>query len=353
MVNGTVTWHEYARNGFVLSRRLFRTRSQRLVRLRKQLLFADSGAQGKSFSVGVERRTGANCHVRQMEQYLTRHLASDILGVYVHGSLGTNEVVPYSDFDALVILRSQVFTEVARLVNAALYLCRAQRIMREFDPLQHHGWFVIDEAMLERFPEHYFPAVLFEHAKALDIPQNTNELHVCIDVSRRKFIEVFDNLVAGLAADTASRRFQMNTYFLKSTLSKLLLLPAVYVQARDGKGVFKRDSFELARRDFADRDWSIIRIASQLRREWAVNMSPILRKLMIQPSWWGKIVQRHLAPPLTDRMRSLLGVNISADVCNLVDKMCERLLPLRGVNLETSIGGIAQSRQYYRDRAQV
>ncbi len=331
MVNGAFNWREHARNGFMLSRRLFWPRSQRLVRLRNRLLLAGSDPEGKYISVGVEKRTGANAHVQRMEQYLSRHLASDLLGVYVHGSLGTDEVVCYSDFDALVILRSQVCEDVARLVNAAFYLCRAQRIMREFDPLQHHGWFVMDEAMLGRFPEHYFPVALFEHAKALDIPRNTDVLDVRIVSSRQKLVQIFDNLVAGLNMDTASRRFQRNTYYLKSTLSKLLLLPAIYVQARDGNGVFKRDSFELARRDFADQDWSVIRLASQLRHEWTVNVGPIARRLMVQPAWRGKISQRRLAPPLTHRMHSLVGGSFPTDVSNLVAKMHQQLLPLRGI----------------------
>jgi hypothetical protein len=294
-------------------------------------LRAGADSQGKFISVEIEKRTGANPHVQRMEQYLSRYLASDVLGGYVHGSLGTDEVVSYSDFDALIILRSQVFEDEARLMNASFHFCRAQRIMREFDPLQHHGWFVIDEAMLERFPEHYFPAALFKHAKALDIPRNTDVLHVRVVASRRKLMQTFDDLVARLDADITSRRFHTNTYYLKSTLSKLLLLPAVYVQARDGKGIFKRDSFESARRDFAEQDWSIIQLAVQLRREWTARVSPIARRLMIQPTWSGKIAQRRLAPSLTERMHGLVGDSFSAGIRNLVDKMCQRLSPLRGI----------------------
>ena len=95
-----------------------------------------------------------------------------------------------------------------------------------------------------------------------------------------------------------------------------------------------RESFELAGRDFAEQDWSIIRLASQLRREWTVKVNPIAQKLMFQPAWSGKIAQRRLAPSLTKRMHSLLGDSFSADIRNLVDKMRQRLLPLRGVELD-------------------
>ena len=44
---------------------------------------------------------------------------------------------------------------------------RARRRMYEFDPLQHHGWFVLCESDLRYYCTTYFPPILFDYAKAL------------------------------------------------------------------------------------------------------------------------------------------------------------------------------------------
>ena len=42
-------------------------------------------------------------HAIAMKNYLEKKISKYVTGVFLHGSLGTNELVQYSDFDALVI----------------------------------------------------------------------------------------------------------------------------------------------------------------------------------------------------------------------------------------------------------
>ncbi len=56
---------------------------------------------------------------------MTRKLSTvkdDLFGAYVHGSLGTYEEIGYSDFDALVIIKDDVFHSRQRLAALAAEL---------------------------------------------------------------------------------------------------------------------------------------------------------------------------------------------------------------------------------------
>ena len=81
--------------------------------------------KNQPFELTIEPYAGQNPYVRKMMHYLVRHLERDLVGAYLHGSLGTWEEIPYSDFDALVILKNEVFESVARLARVADRLRKA------------------------------------------------------------------------------------------------------------------------------------------------------------------------------------------------------------------------------------
>ena len=64
--------------------------------------------------------------------------ADTVIGI-IHGSLGTDEDIAYSDFDALVIIRQIAFRDPRLLADICQKLTDLQRIMFLQDPLQHHG----------------------------------------------------------------------------------------------------------------------------------------------------------------------------------------------------------------------
>jgi hypothetical protein len=78
--------------------------------------------------------------------------------VIVHGSIATNEVVNYSDFDGLLIVKDNYRSDP----RLGVFLNRSMKIVYDFDPLQHHGWFVITESELNVYPECRLPQIIFE-----------------------------------------------------------------------------------------------------------------------------------------------------------------------------------------------
>ena len=240
-------------------------------------------SQAEQDVVEIQPYRGSNPFVLRMTQYLSRWLRNDLAGAFVHGSLATYEEIPYSDFDALVIIKDEVFDESARLANTAYLLNRALRIMFTHDPLQHHGWFVMTERDLQNYEGVPLPVAVFPHMKSL-LPDK-NLLHLCVNKTRQSSQALFDNLTASIADKLQSAQYPSNLYDLKSLLSQFMLLPAAYIQARDGHGIFKRESFAEAARDFSHREWKVMDEVSSIRRDWAYSVDRFSRVLSVSASF--------------------------------------------------------------------
>jgi hypothetical protein len=233
-----------------------------------------------SKSITISPYAGTNEHVLSMREYLARHLEADLAAAFVHGSLGTYEEIPYSDFDGLVIIRDEVFRDTGRLADVAKKLYDARKIMLECDPLQHHGWFVLNENSLLDYPEAYFPLVLLEHAKSI---LHEGEATIRIQPGdNADFRKPFFNLCNSLDRKLDGYQLPGNIYEVKNLLSEFMLLPAFYVQARDKMGVFKKQSFDLARKDFTAEQWKAMDDISFLRNNWKVEISEADRKKLLQ-----------------------------------------------------------------------
>jgi len=155
--------------------------------------------------------------------------------------------------------------------------------MFEFDPLQHHGWFVLTEADLECYPETYFPHELFKHAKAL-LPEQGRKLNLQLNnETSNNPTEPFWNLSSKVITRLSKYDYPKNAYRLKGLLSQFMLLPARFVQGRDGKGVYKKFSFAEARKDFSSEQWTIMDEVSEIRAGWHVDIPP-LKKIQSKQS---------------------------------------------------------------------
>jgi len=239
--------------------------------------------------ISVEPYRGRNRYVTMMREYLEQELDGQLFEAVVHGSLATGEEIGYSDFDALVVLKDAVFEDKERLAEVAYKLGEARKIMLTMDPLQHHGWFVLTESMLKDFPVLYFPPVLFEYSRSI-LHDEVFEF----DIGARQpedFKKPFDRLVQSLLLKLQRKDLVLNAYALKNLLSEFMLLPAFYVQARDGKGIFKGQSFEAVRTDLKEEEWEGMSRISGIRAGWKyevkgvakhfyTNTNPFVRTLM-------------------------------------------------------------------------
>ena len=203
-----------------------------------------AGEEQQSFS--ISSYNGENSFVREMELQLRQQLNDDLL-------------------DAMVLLKDEVFENQHRLVRVAKTLHDLRRIMYKMDPLQHHGWFVLTESGLRNFPVLYFPPALFAHSKSLLHERGSN---LAIRYSghhdfRKPLVRLCRSLEQKLSSPLPA-----DLYAIKNLLSEFMLLPALYVQARDRKGMYKKFSFDAARPDFAPASWQAMDVVSSIRSDW-------------------------------------------------------------------------------------
>lgn len=255
--------------------------------------------------VCIEPYRGNNPHVLKMMAYLEQHLKDDLAGAYVHGSLATEEETSFSDFDALAVVKNDAFESPERLSDVALKLNRARSIMFEFDPLQHHGWFVLTERDLQNYPGYYFPHELFQFTKSL-FQDKGLLLDILFSNSSAENNHPFHILSERMIERLKKRDYPRNMFQLKGLLSQFMLLPSLYVQARDKKGIFKKFSFESARKDFSDEEWSVMKDVSSLRESWFYKISAMKRKLFTRPTQFSRFLAHILAPAIPSRIKRLL-----------------------------------------------
>jgi predicted nucleotidyltransferase len=280
---------------------------------------------GMKLDTGIEVSLHPFCAptpaVQAMADWLDRYLADDLYAAILHGSLGTGEVVNYSDFDALVIIRNAVFEDASRLARVAKRLFEARRFMYEQDPLQHHGWFVVPEVALLDWPEDYLPVAVLKRSSRLG-SCGVDRLWVRPTEDRERMQKGFEELAGAVKQDLETGQYLRNLYRFKSLLSKAMLLPALYVQARDGHGVFKSNSFDLARRDFDAATWGIMDRISAIRRDWPVVVPPSLPAVMwYRPGFLGEKLRRRFAPAIPQNLKSRFSASERESLENLVLQM--------------------------------
>lgn len=273
--------------------------------------------------VKIEVYQGKNSHVLKMMEFLS-DLKDDLVGAYLHGSLGTYEEVPFSDFDALAIIKDEVLKKPDRLARAALRINSAQAIMFDFDPLQHHGWFVLTEADLKSYPEDYFPIELFRHAKSL-FPDQGLDLRIWTKDPSENIRQAFNNLVHSVMRLIARNKSYKNMYWLKIFLSQFMLLPTLYVEIRDQKGIYKKFSFEAARADFDVEAWSIMEEVSLLREKWFFEISPFWRRLMTRPTKISRSIVRTYSPAVPEEIKMKLTEDFYRRMSHLVALMQRKI----------------------------
>ena len=262
---------------------------------------------------------GSNPHVLRMREFLLQdQFNKAFVGVYVHGSLATGEEIAYSDFDALVIIKNETLRSPSALARACFRLSLARNIMFAMDPLQHHGWFVIPEYQLQVYPESYLPVAALRDAKtitgdtALKLYPKLNPTHA------RQF---FDAICQQLQRELAGNQFRNNVYQLKSTLSKFFLLPAAYLQARHGRGVSKKESFDIARRELDEDRWRIMDRCSEFREHWQYSISRTQRKALSQTTLLRRMASKRFAPQLNEPMRHTFDDKATRSMIELTEQM--------------------------------
>lgn len=282
------------------------------------------------YKVSLEPYKKPDQGIDTLRNFLFDNLSDGLYGAYIHGSIANCEAIAYSDVDALVIIKDEVIENPGRLAKVAHKLNKALKYFYTIDPLQHHGWFVLTERDLKDYPQLYFPYELFQSSKSL-FPDKGLHFNVHIYTDKQDFSAPFLRLAHSVIIKIEWERFPANIYQLKHLLSEFMLLPALYIQAKEKRGIYKKCSFDLAKKDFKEEEWRIMDDVSEIRQNWNYSLSPLQRKMLtINHPAIRKIAVRYFSPPIPPGIKKKLNPDFYQriyDLClTMMDKHDEHYL---------------------------
>lgn len=239
--------------------------------------------------------------------------------IILHGSYADGSNINYSDFDGLIIYND---IDVNEKNKTDKFIKQSLKLIYKIDPLQHHGWFVINKSQLSNYPQDYFPYEIFEYSKSL----TGEEIEFEIDVpDNSDYINSFKSLKKHLLI-TIEEKKPENLYRLKSFLSGMMLMPGLYIQAKINKGCYKKDSFALAEKDFSAEQWLPIEIASKMRQGWNYKLNFLRSFFMTKQNRVFRILtKRFFSPGIPEEYRRFLTDNFYSSCKNLLDIMESKL----------------------------
>lgn len=293
--------------------------SREFHRVRAALSKRPLEVQTRRHTVDIKPYIG-ECSCVYEVQSILRPFHNNLVAAFCHGSVATDEIIPYSDFDGALIIKDTVVASNSKLASLARGLIESRVKMNTFDPLQHHGWIVTTETDLDFYCEAYFPVSLFAEAKAL-IPAQGLGLCLQLRNSQSEFLAAFDNLSSVLL-----RRFEggtefKNSYEAKAVLSQLMLIPALFLQAKRLRSCSKAESFAIAKEYFDDEIWRIMDEVSAIRANWQLDDLNRISRVAARLRSWRPILLSRFAPRLAPETAQQISELRAVDILRLLREM--------------------------------
>jgi len=225
-------------------------------------------------------------------------------GMYLHGSLATDDWTNYSDCDILIVLKNSSVTNAEKLLKLRKLLLEGFSILKVFDPHQHHGFFIASEMDLNYYPESMLPVACLENGKTI---QGANELTFYVRPNKFEAIELCISASNRIISRCNENIYDWSGYKLKGFLSGLMLLPALVLGAKE-LFIYKRESFSEAKDLFTEDEWSVVEWAGRLRQNWPAESRYL--------NTYRKLGNIHFANRYVDFALRRLGLDKASDFIN-------------------------------------
>ena len=218
--------------------------------------------------------------LRELKKYADNNLKQYLSGFYLHGSLATKDYIKgWSDADTVSIISKETICNPKALIALREKMYLARQFFYKIDPLQHHGSIIISGHDLESYCNAYFPIPVFSYAKSFFEKDEITGFKVR-DYSGEALLRLFW-FVSYFRKLNTKKNFSLGSYELKTLLHSITLFPSLYLQSK-GILLYKKFSFDIARKDFGIKDWKVIDEVSSIRRNWRgpISMSlPLFSKI--------------------------------------------------------------------------
>lgn len=203
-----------------------------------------------------------------------------VVAALVHGSIGSSEETAYSDFDGVLIIDPQRIDSRKEARALVRLIRKSEALMLEQDSLQHHGWSILLKSELLNYPDDELPFVLIRNSRSL-YPLQEVMVQACIHTAQMDYKRGLQHLLQSVARKNRIGSFASDMYCAKQYFSELLLLPALYLQARYNEPIWKKDSFTRIQHELEAEHLELIAEISAVRERWGEQPSPGFRLRLI------------------------------------------------------------------------
>ena len=214
----------------------------------------------------------------KMHCFLSTHplIKSKRISVQFIGSIGSKDPLPYSDLDCLIILPSLDNWDLNNMVDLKQLYRTINYYAYMFDPLQHHGAFVLTETELINGFSSFYPMNLMDKAWGYGRDHYFSSSYNIQNKGRMNFI----NNNQFLRRMNYQQELPNSLYNLKYILSSIFLMPVYYYNAKS-KFYCKKNSIEkIIKSD--DTIGNNLNWISKFRRNWQSSSFPIFKKMILK-----------------------------------------------------------------------
>lgn len=287
------------------------------------LIKTTSDTQNSNQTVSLESFTWKNTHAENIKIILNEYHLESLYATIVHGSISTNEIVNYSDFDGILIIDESKINSVSELKLLRQLIIRTELEMMKMDALQHHGWQIILKSEMSNYYDSTFPLLLMRKGKSLFHEHSTINFYV--NPENQNYKIGFSNLKISILKKIASGELQNNFYTFKNFISELLLIPALYYQALNNEPIFKKDSFEWIENNLEKKYYSIFVDLSELRANWKQGEVDESKERLANKLKLLKIVSKQFRTKLPARYKEWLNPIRKEMLLQTLDEMTNKI----------------------------
>jgi hypothetical protein len=215
--------------------------------------------------------------LNELHDYLsTHHLIKnrDVCLQFI-GSIGSGDVVNYSDFDCIVILPLSTSMSDSKLRRVKGLIRKLSYYAYVFSEYQHHGIFVMTEAELLKGSPSFYPIKLFQSCWGYGLDCFYIRTNSTLSIDDKNLDWTVNWINSELTADA---RAEYSIFAFYNLLSVIFLMPAYYLNT---KGIYldKRESIERVIELQKEIESDFLTVSSY-RKEWPNKKNYRLRMLI-------------------------------------------------------------------------
>lgn len=196
-----------------------------------------------------------------------------IRSLLIHGSVATHDQSKgFSDLDTAVLIRDDTLSSPEGMMGLRSIMSKIICCTLQHDPDMHHGPYLLWESRLNHYRNEVFPLLLYKYG--MELVSNRGVLHAKPMEDRRTTCNAMAALTGLLDRWRARSPIVRNRFEIEWLMGSVMLLPALYLQAKTGEFMYKKYTFELARRDFSESEWRPVEVATEIRRNLPKRTSP-------------------------------------------------------------------------------